>query len=88
MEKFSTGAVPTGKKGSVIRERIEEILSENDEQAFTARELADMTDANTASINQAVRKLEEGGKVERKVVDGRIYNRWLESGAEEAEEEE
>jgi len=57
---------PFGEKVNV-REKVLAILEENDDKAFTSKELAQMIGKkDTTSINGAIKKLAEEGKVVRK----------------------
>jgi len=82
------GTEPAGKQSGQVRPQVEKFLAENDGQAYTTREIADATGANKATVNHTVRKLQEEEKVERKTVDGHIYNRWVGGELTEEDEEE
>ena len=53
-----------------IQERIIEVLSKNPNHAFSSIELEEICKARRESINQALRSLEQKGKIKR----GTIYN--------------
>jgi predicted transcriptional regulator len=71
------GETPSGRKAGQTRPQIEKFLYDNKNQAFTTREIAEKVGGVKATVNHTVRKLTESGKVERKEVDGLIYNRWV-----------
>ena len=78
IEEFeSKGKTPEGKQAGQVKPAVEKFLAENDDKAYTTREIAEQTGANKATVNHTVRKLVEAGKVERKEVTGLIYNRWV-----------
>lgn len=72
------GEVPKGRVAGQVRPKVEKYLYDNKAQAFTVREIAEaIPDGVRATVNHTVRKLAEKGLVERKEVDGLIYNRWV-----------
>lgn len=76
LERFEQGEVPSGVRQSTVTPAVKEFLSENSDQAWTTKEIADAIDANRATVNHVVRKLSEKGAVERRMVDGKIHNLW------------
>lgn len=85
IDKFEEGKEPDSAKGSTVKPAVEKLLAENQDQAYTVREIAEEIDANKATVNHTCRKLHEDGKVERRQVGGLIYHRWV---APEEEEEQ
>jgi len=92
-DEFEKGKTPSSDRGSSVKPKVEKFLQENQDKAFSTKEIFEEIGANSkATVNTAVRKLEETGKVKRLSVDGIIYNRWVEGAAlsseDESEEEE
>jgi len=89
---FEKGKTPTSERGSNVKPKVEKFLQENSDKAYSTKEIFEEIGANSkATVNTAVRKLEEQSKVRRLMVDGIIYNRWVEGAAlseDESEEEE
>jgi len=94
---FGEGTEPTGRKTGHVKERVSDFLYGNKKNAYTVAEIAeeishpeDDPDWEVAkpSVNGTVRKLEEDGLVERKLVDGLIYNMWIGPKPEPKEEED
>jgi len=76
-EDFEKGTAPEAERASSVRPAVEKFLQENSDMAYTTREIAESIDANRATVNHTVRKLTEEGLVERKKVNGLIYNKWV-----------
>jgi len=72
------GETPKGRQAGQVRPQVEKYLYDNRKQAFTVREISEAIPGGVrATVNHTVRKLAEKGNVERKEVDGLIYNRWV-----------
>ncbi len=84
LNQFEEGSAPDAERGSSVRPQVEKFLQENKGTAYTTREIADQIEANRATVNHTVRKLTEEGLVDRKKVNGLIYNVWV--GAEAGSE--
>jgi len=77
LSEFEKGKEPTAVKGSTVRPEVEKFMAENDDQAYTTKEVADAIKANKATVNHTLRKLLEEAKIERKSSGGLIYNHWI-----------
>lgn len=84
LDEFEQGEEPTGERRSSVTPSVIEFMKTNAETAYTTKEVATAVDANGATVNHVLRRLTEKGSVERKVVNGLIYCRWLGGEEEEA----
>lgn len=88
IEKFEAeGEEPSGIRQSDVQDAVVSFLSSNPETAYSTSDIADATGQKKQTVNHVVRRLQKKGDVERKRVEGTIYNRWTGLGEEEAEME-
>jgi predicted transcriptional regulator len=74
---FEKGSPPETVRSSSVRPAVEDFMKSNRETAYSTKEIAEALKANKATVNHTCRKLEEEAKVERRVVEGVIFNRWI-----------
>ena len=77
IETFNKGTKPADERQSSVTPAVETFLKEHTDEAFTTAEIAGATGANKATVNHVVRKFAEKKLLERKQVEGKIYNRWI-----------
>ena len=78
MKKFEEGTEPKGgKRIASARPKVREFMEENCDTGYTTKEVADETGVLKATVNGALRHFAEKGMIERRTVEGLIYNRWI-----------
>ncbi|MFW6121318.1 MAG: helix-turn-helix domain-containing protein [Petrotogales bacterium] len=62
---------------SKIRPKIEAFLKENDDKAFTTKEISEALNENRSTVNRILIDLEDEGLVMRRVYKNLIRNAWI-----------
>jgi len=60
-----------------VKDKVKTFLKENDDNGWTASEIAEAIDENKTTVHSIVLDLVEQNKVQRQRYEGLIYNRWI-----------
>ncbi len=69
-----------------MQDSVIEFLHTDSDSAYSTAEISESTGQKKQTVNHVVRRLLKNGQIERKRVDGTIYNRWI--GGEPGEDAE
>jgi len=83
IEAFEAGTEPSGAPKNVTRPKVVQFLKENSDTAYTNKEIAEALGLVPATVSHAIGKLQKEGKVAKRMVEGRVYIKWVGGDDEE-----